>query len=140
MKMGTLAIAKPQSRPFYGRLNLQTLFLSLFIALVGFVVFTPLLFLIYASFEAVMPGGTTVFTLEGWRQALTAPGIVNAIYNSFALAIARQSIAITVGILLAWLIARTDLPMRGWFEVFVLAVLLHPGLAGRPRVDFTSGS
>src|ERR1044071_5384217 len=103
MKMGTLAIAKPQSRPFYGRLNLQTLLLSLFIAVIGFVVFTPLLFLVYASFEAVSPGGATVFTLEGWRQALTTPGIVNAIYNSFALAIARQSIAITVGILLAWL-------------------------------------
>ena len=94
----------------------RTLLLSLFLALVGFLVFTPMLFLLYGSIEAVGPDGRTVYSLQGWRQALDNPGIVTAIYNSFSLAIARQSIATVIGILLAWLIARTDIPLRGWLE------------------------
>ena len=75
-----------------------------------------MLFLLYGSIETVGSDGRTVYSLQGWRQALDNPGIVSAIYNSFSLAIARQSIATVIGILLAWLIARTDIPLRGWLE------------------------
>jgi iron(III) transport system permease protein len=116
MKIGTLERFPAQSKRLFGSFDARTLLLSLFLALIGFLVFTPLLFLIYGSFETVTPDGKTVYSLQGWRQALDNPGIVSAIYNSFSLAIARQFIAIVVGILLAWLIARTDIPLRGWLE------------------------
>ena len=116
MKIGTLELFPAQSRRLFESFDGRTLLLSLFLALVGFLVFTPMLFLLYGSIEAVGPDGRTVYSLQGWRQALDNPGIVTAIYNSFSLAIARQSIATVIGILLAWLIARTDIPLRGWLE------------------------
>ena len=116
MKIGTLELFPAQSKRLFESFDGRTLLLSLFLALVGFLVFTPMLFLLYGSIEAVGPDGRTVYSLQGWRQALDNPGIVTAIYNSFSLAIARQSIATVIGILLAWLIARTDIPLRGWLE------------------------
>jgi iron(III) transport system permease protein len=116
MKIGTLESFPAQRKRLFDSFDGRTLLLSAFLALVAFLVFTPLLFLLYASFEAVRPDGTTVYSLHGWRQALDNPGIVTAIYNSFSLAVARQSIATVIGIFLAWLIARTDVPLRGWLE------------------------
>jgi iron(III) transport system permease protein len=116
MKIGTLESFPTQRKRLFDSFDGRTLLLSAFLALVAFLVFTPLLFLLYASFETVSPDGTIVYTLQGWRQALDNPGIVTAIYNSFSLAVARQSIATVIGILLAWLIARTDVPLRGWLE------------------------
>jgi iron(III) transport system permease protein len=114
MKIGTLESFPAQSKRLFESFDGRTLLLSLFLALIGFLVFTPLLFLLYGSFGTVGPDGRTLYSLQGWSQALDNPGILNAIYNSFSLAVARQSIAIVVGILLAWLIARTDIPLRGW--------------------------
>ena len=116
MKTGTLEFFQARRKRLYQRLELRTLLLSLFLALVAFLVFTPFVFLLYGSFEAVSPDGSTVYSLDAWRQALADPGIVTAIYNSFSLALARQLIAIVLGILVAWLIARTDLPVGGWLE------------------------
>ena len=116
MKIGTLESFPVQSKRWFESFDGRTLLLSLFLALIGFLVFTPLLFLLYGSFETVGPDGRTLYSLQGWQQALDNPGIVSAIYNSFSLAIARQSIATVVGVLLAWLIARTDVPLRGWLE------------------------
>jgi iron(III) transport system permease protein len=116
MKIGTLELFQAQSKRLFRSFDGRALFLSLFLALVVFLVFTPFLFLLYGSFETMGRDGTTVYTLEGWRLALADPGIVAAIYNSFSLALARQVISIVVGVLVAWLIARTDLPLGGWLE------------------------
>jgi len=116
MKIGTLELATTHSKSNFERFDGRTLVLSLFLLLIAFLVFTPLLFLLYGSIETLRPDGTTAYSLEGWRQAFSNPGIVGAIYNSFALAVARQSISIVIGVFLAWLIARTDIPLRGWLE------------------------
>jgi iron(III) transport system permease protein len=116
MKIGTLESSPPQSKRLFESFDGRTLFLSLFLALIGFLVFTPFVFLLYGSFETLTPDGTTVYSLKGWREALADAGIATAISNSFFLAITRQSIATVIGIFLAWLIARTDIPLKGWLE------------------------
>lgn len=116
MKTDSLELFQAYSKRVFGSFDGRTLFFWLFLALVAFLVFTPLLFLLYGSFETVKSDGTIAYSLRGWRQALADFGILAAIYNSFSLALARQLISIVVGILLAWLLARTDLPMRGWLE------------------------
>jgi iron(III) transport system permease protein len=116
MKIATLESFQTQSKRVFHSIDARTLFLSLFLSLVAFLVFTPFLFLLYGSFETMSRDGTVAYTLEAWRYALSDPGIVRAIYNSFSLALARQLIALVIGILLAWLIARTDLPMARSLE------------------------
>jgi iron(III) transport system permease protein len=116
MKIGTLEFSPAQSKRLFESFDGRTLLLSFFLALIGFLVFTPFVFLLYGSFAILSPDGTTIYSLKGWREALGNPGIATAISNSFYLAIARQSIATVIGIFLAWLIARTDIPLKGWLE------------------------
>jgi iron(III) transport system permease protein len=112
----------------YMLVSLQSLLLTLLLCLVAFLVLAPLILLILNSFQVGRPGGEVVFGLEGWRIALTSAGTLEAIYNSFSLAVTRQLIATLVGIFLAWLLARTDLPMRGTLEFLFWLSYFLPAL------------
>ncbi len=110
------------------RLDAQSLLLTLLLAFIAFLVVTPLFLLLLNSFQVGKPGGAVVFGLEGWRQAFTSLGIVDSIYNSFSLAITRQIIATIVGIFLAWLLARTDIPMKRGLEFMFWLCFFLPAL------------
>ncbi|HEV8344049.1 MAG TPA: iron ABC transporter permease [Candidatus Binatia bacterium] len=102
--------------------------MTLLLCIVAFLVLTPLCLLLLNSFQVGRPGSEVVYGLEGWRVALTSPGTLEAIYNSFSLAIVRQFIATIIGIFLAWLLARTDLPMRGTLEFLFWLAFFLPAL------------
>src|SRR5687767_11833629 len=55
------------------------------IALVGFLVLTPLFLMILNSFQTARPGRPIVWGFEGWVTAFTTPGIVQAMTNTFTL-------------------------------------------------------
>src|SRR6476619_6952317 len=92
--------------------------MAILIIVVAFLVLTPLALMILNSFQTARPGQPIVWGLEGWVKAFTTPGIIKAITNTFTLAITRQAIAMFIGAFFAWLIARTDLPMKGLLEFF----------------------
>jgi iron(III) transport system permease protein len=95
---------------------------------VGFLVLTPLALMILNSFQIARPGQPIVWGMEGWVKAFTTPGITKAMTNTFALAITRQAIALFIGAFFAWLIARTDLPMKGLLEFFFWLSFFLPAL------------
>lgn len=107
---------------------LPSLSMLALLLVVGFLVLTPLFLLILNSFQTARPGQPIIWGLEGWIQAFTTPGIVNAMTNTFTLAITRQSIALVVGSFFAWLIARTDIPMKGTLEFFFWLSFFLPAL------------
>ncbi|HME63099.1 MAG TPA: iron ABC transporter permease [Candidatus Binatia bacterium] len=98
------------------------------ILVVGFLVLTPLFLMILNSFQTARPGQPIVWGMEGWIKAFTTPGIVNAMINTFTLAITRQSLALVIGAFFAWLIARTDIPMKGMLEFFFWLSFFLPAL------------
>ncbi|MFQ5541811.1 MAG: ABC transporter permease [Candidatus Binatia bacterium] len=98
------------------RFNGSLLLMSLLLGLVAFLVVTPLFLMILNSFQISKPGDPMVYGLQGWQEVFTSAGMLAPIYNTFSLAITRQLIALVGGIFLAWLLARTDIPMRGWLE------------------------
>jgi iron(III) transport system permease protein len=120
------ATALPRSNPI--RLDGQTLLLSLLLAFIAFLVVTPLFLLLLNSFQIGKPGGAVVYSLDGWRQAFGSMGIVDAVYNSFSLAITRQIIAMVIGVFLAWLLARTDIPMKKGLEFLFWLSFFLPAL------------
>ena len=133
--------------PHRGRyLNVQVLFLSLFLGMVCLLVLAPLVWTVFSSFILSKPWEPIAYGLGGWREAFTSPGILKSIYNTFALAIVRQFIALILGILLAWVLSRTDLPMRGglefmfWLSFFMPALPITMGwiLAFDPRVGLVN--
>jgi iron(III) transport system permease protein len=102
--------------------------MAILLLVVGFLVLTPLTLMILNSFQIARPGAPVVWGLEGWVKAFTTPGIVKAMTNTFTLAITRQVIALLIGCFFAWLIARTDLPMKGLLEFFFWLSFFLPAL------------
>jgi iron(III) transport system permease protein len=97
------------------------------LALVAFAVLAPLTLMVASSFQLARPGQPAVYGLDGWRQAFGDPANLAALGNTVTLSVARQSITIVLGVLLAWLIARTDLPFKHTLEfVFWLTFFLPP--------------
>jgi iron(III) transport system permease protein len=113
--------------PVWG-FRMPSLPIAILFLVVGFLVLTPLVLLILNSFQIARPGQPIVWGLEGWVKAFTTPGIIKAMTNTFTLAITRQTIALALGCFFAWLIARTDLPMKGFVEFFFWIAFFLPAL------------
>ncbi|MGH7827699.1 MAG: ABC transporter permease [Candidatus Binatia bacterium] len=108
--------------------RMPSLPMTLLLLIVGFLVLTPLGLMIFNSFQTARPGEPIVYGLDGWVKAFTTPGILKAMTNTFSLAITRQVIALAIGAFFAWLIARTDLPMKGFLEFFFWLSFFLPAL------------
>ncbi len=126
--MASIDAVAPKRAGFFRRLESQTIVYTVFLGVVAFLVITPLFMLLLNSFDIGEPGQPTVYGLDAWQRAFTAQGIGKAIYNTFSLAITRSLIATAVGIFIAWLLARTDIPLKGWFEFMFWISYFLPAL------------
>jgi iron(III) transport system permease protein len=89
---------------------------TILLGVVGFVVLYPVLQVCIQSVLVSSPGEAARFGLDGWTSLFTEQGMRQAAVNTIGLSLARETIALPLAILLAWLIARTDLPGRHFFE------------------------
>src|SRR5262249_6106930 len=120
---GPVVATQGPRRP--GWLSLANVAFTLVLLVVGFLVIFPLVLLVVNSFEVGAPGTATTCGLSNWQAALSEPRFRSALWNTVPLAATRQGIGIVLGVLLAWLLARTDLPGRDWLEFgFWIAVFL----------------
>lgn len=78
----------------------------------------PLLFLLAGSFNLAPPGKPAVYGLENWTRAFSDPTTVSALWMSFALSVTRLVPAMALAVVIAWLIARTDMPGGNTIEFF----------------------
>jgi iron(III) transport system permease protein len=88
----------------------------------------PIGFLIFSSFNTALPGEPATYSLGNWQDAFADPRILNAIWTTISLATTRVVIAVVIGILFAWLIARTDMPGGSTFEYLFLVAFFTPAL------------
>lgn len=125
MAQPTIALERPQPRAW--SLEWSVLLMTTLLAVVAFAVLAPLVMMLVSSFQLSPPGRVPVYGLQGWTRVLTDPSIGSAFANSISLAVVRQAIALVIGILLAWLIARTDLPWKSELEfIFWISFFLPP--------------
>jgi iron(III) transport system permease protein len=76
----------------------------------------PIATIVFNSFNVARPGAPAALGLDGWRAALAEPGMQRAVVNTIALVGAHTLLAMPTAVLIAWLLARTDLPARRWLE------------------------
>jgi iron(III) transport system permease protein len=89
------------------------------------VVLYPLIVILLDSFEEGGPARVTAYSLKAWRLAFSDPAMTTAVWNTITLTVARQAIAFPIAILLAWVLARTDIPGARWLEfLFWIAYFL----------------
>jgi len=98
------------------------------LAVVAFVVLYPIWLLLLNSFQVGTFGQATVWGLANWQTALSQPVMRRALVNTLTLTATRQSLALIFGVLLAWMIARTNLPGRNWLELGFWIALFLPTL------------
>ncbi len=116
-------------RPRRLRLEFQAILFAVVLLIVAFFVLYPLLLLITYSFQAGVPGDAFRFTWQGWRLALTEPGMMASVGNSIKLLFAIQAIALPTSIVIAWLVARTDMPGRDFLEFMFWIAFFLPTLS-----------
>jgi iron(III) transport system permease protein len=125
--MAKISTADAISQPRWLSIEPATICIAVLFAVVAFLVLTPLVLLLVGSFQLARPGEAPVYGLAGWRRAFSDPSILEALWNTISLAVVRQSIALVIGVLLAWLIARTDLPWKKALEfMFWISFFLPP--------------
>jgi iron(III) transport system permease protein len=104
-----------------------TLYGVVFVVVAGLIL-APILFLIVNSFQLASPGRPAVWGLREWQTALGNAAVWVAVWNSIRIYLATSIIAWPVAIVLAWLIARTDLPKKNGIEFLFWLAFFLPSL------------
>ncbi len=108
--------------------SVQSLFYTIVLAIIAFLVIYPAFMLVMTSFQVNAFTLNPSTGLDNWRDIFSRPRLLNAIYNTMSLAVVRQLLSLIFGVLLAWLIARTNLPYAGSLEVGFWIALFMPAL------------
>ena len=77
----------------------------------------PLALLFIKSFAISRPGQPVVWGLGGWSAAFTDANLAIAIANTFYLGLVRVILTSALAIFFAWVVTRTDTPLKGFIEV-----------------------
>ena len=108
------------------RIELPSILCSLVLAAVALCVVFPLVLVAIQSIQVAPPGQPARYGLDGWRAAFGEPGLRAALVNTFKVTLVRQLLSLPLAVLIAWLLARTDLPGRGWIEFAFWAAFFLP--------------
>ena len=106
-----------------GLLFLAVLMTSLFLILL------PVVLLIFYSFSAGAPGEAFRLGFDAWEHAFENPRIMESVFNTLKLLLAIHGTALPIGILVSWILARTDLPWRHGFEFMFWISFFLPTLS-----------
>jgi iron(III) transport system permease protein len=119
----SLAVATPRWR----RLRPAAFGGSLLLLVLGFAIIYPVVLIFLQSFDVADPGQPHLWSLQGWQSALSEPLLRSSLINTLILTLVKQIITLPLAVAIAWLLARTDLPGRDWFEFgFWVAFFLPP--------------
>jgi iron(III) transport system permease protein len=110
------------------RIEAQTVLCTVVLAVVAFGVLFPVLLVVLESFQVASPGQPAAYGIDGWRAALSEPGLRAALMNTLTVTLVRQLLSLPLAVVIAWLLARTDLPGRNWIEFAFWAAFFLPTL------------
>jgi iron(III) transport system permease protein len=89
----------------------------------------PLALLVYGSFLVDTANGiSSQLGLDNWITAWQEPGMVPAIVNTIRRVIVTEAIALPSAVLIAWLVARSDVPAKSLIDNFFWIALFLPSL------------
>jgi iron(III) transport system permease protein len=101
----------------------QTVGLSVAVVVVAFLALVPIVYLIAGTF---FKNGS--FTFEFFKKAYSADRLLDMVGNSLVYGIGTTVLALVVGTGLAYLVARTDVPMKGLVYAAALVPMIIPGV------------
>jgi iron(III) transport system permease protein len=113
--------ARVIEREWWARFRISPL-VALLAAILLILIVPPTLFLIDTSFHTTKPDGSLdQFTLQYYRQFFTSPYFASSLWNTIKYGIGSAVVAITLGVVQALIVERTNTPGRSY--VFLAAVV-----------------
>src|SRR6185437_9609469 len=92
---------------------------------------TPLLFLVLGSFSTARLPSEFSFagmSLANYSKVWTDPGTYAVFGNTIVFGVGSTAFGIVVAAALAWLVERTNMPMKVWVYAGVPMTLVMPGM------------
>ena len=112
----------------YGKPRGETVFLALMAALVVYLVLTPLAMLVWNSLKATPPGVPGPLTLNNFINAYFDPTLYPLLVNSFIFATGSTTFAFFIAFPMAWLVERTNAPLRDLAYTIAIVATIIPGM------------
>lgn len=97
------------------------------IVTVGFLALYPSITLLCGSFSREL-GTCGDFTLEKYSKAYSDPRVGGALVNTVVFALGSATLSTLLAMMVAWIIVRTNTPLRGTFEIVAIAPNLLPAI------------
>ncbi|HEY4169066.1 MAG TPA: iron ABC transporter permease, partial [Reyranella sp.] len=115
--------------------------IGLLVAALCFLTVYPLAMLLYGSIHSTPPGMAGEFNAAGYRALLQADNL-QALVNTALISFVKTVLSLTLAILMAWIVARTDTPGRGALEILITLPFFIPpiltatawAMLGNPQV------
>jgi iron(III) transport system permease protein len=101
---------------------------TLLLSLVALLSLYPIAQVFLQSFQSSSPGEAVSWSLAGWQALVAERGLQTAVWNTVNLTLVRQLFALVVGIFVAWLLGRTNVPGRRIFEFLFWLAFFFPSL------------
>lgn len=129
--MGKAQIIKEESLPrsWIPPLNGGLLVMILLIGAMGFYILYPIVLILINSFNIATIAEPPVYGLQAWRDAFSDTGIWVALWNTVKIAFIRNALVFPIGVLIAWILARTNVPFANGFEFLFWISFMLPSLA-----------
>ena len=86
---------------------------TILMVIIGFVILVPVLALIFGSFWSASPVAAGHVTLANWARALAIripADLPTLVFNSLVFAFSMAAISVVLGVTMAFLVVRTDMP------------------------------
>ncbi|MGH7835618.1 MAG: ABC transporter permease [Candidatus Binatia bacterium] len=109
-------------------MRLRTVFCSGLLALVIVLVLPPFVMLFIGSLWGAAPGASGELSLRAYIQVYSSPHTYQVLANSIFISFTKTCLAIVWGVVLAWLVARTDVPFKGLIEILMPIPFFIPAL------------
>jgi iron(III) transport system permease protein len=106
----------------------NTLFLLAVTVVVAYLVLTPLVMLIWNSLKTTPPGVPGPITLGNFTNAYFDPTLYPLMANSFLYAAGSTLLAFFFAFAMAWLVERTNAPLRDLAYVIAIVSTIIPGM------------
>ncbi len=109
----------------------STFIMAAVLIVLGFYLVYPVLLIVIYTFNNAFEVfvGTPEWGLGNWRSALTQPGILTALWNSFRVWGMTVVISLPVAVIISWLLARTTIPFSHGLEFMFWVSYMMPGIA-----------
>jgi iron(III) transport system permease protein len=124
--LGDAGGAVAQNRPVARRRQWPSLLVVVLTLILVAAILPPFLFLLRASFyTTTYTGAFDKFTTQYWTDLVSNPLFFSSVVNTTVYALGAAAVAISIGTLQAWIVERTNTPLRQYvflFSIFSLGI------------------